>query len=210
MSPTSDDWTERSNDILVNAPTATSVTVDAADGRMINLLVGNPDSYTSVEGELVSRPDADARQARAVRDAGRGRSPDGDAPAGVPAGRPRRRHRPRWRVDPGGADSVSVDVRRRPGEHHLDDDVDHDHHHDDCRRPGSDRCAGRPRRGVQPRRRGHIDEVVDRAPGEPARTAVVDVELDHSGADGEPPGDADPADRASRRPVRSARPATRR
>jgi choice-of-anchor A domain-containing protein len=52
VSPTSDEWTERSNDILVNAPTATSVTVDAADGRMINLLVGNPDSYTSVEGEL--------------------------------------------------------------------------------------------------------------------------------------------------------------
>ena len=52
VSPTSDDWTERSNDILVNVPTATSVTVDAADGRMINLLVGNPESYTSVEGEL--------------------------------------------------------------------------------------------------------------------------------------------------------------
>jgi choice-of-anchor A domain-containing protein len=52
VSPTSDEWTARSNDILVNAPTATSVTVDAADGRMINLLVGNPESYTSVEGEL--------------------------------------------------------------------------------------------------------------------------------------------------------------
>ncbi len=52
VSPTSDDWNARSNDILVNIPTATSVTVDAADGRMINLLVGNPESYTSVEGEL--------------------------------------------------------------------------------------------------------------------------------------------------------------
>ena len=52
MSPTSDDWTARSNDILVNVPTATSVKVDAAGGRMINLLVGNPDSHVSVEGEL--------------------------------------------------------------------------------------------------------------------------------------------------------------
>ena len=52
VSPTSDDWAARSNDILVNVPMARSVTVDAAGGRMINLLVGNPDSNLSVEGEL--------------------------------------------------------------------------------------------------------------------------------------------------------------
>jgi choice-of-anchor A domain-containing protein len=52
VSPTSDDWTDRSNDILVNVPTASTVTVDAGDGRMINLLIGNPASRTSVEGEL--------------------------------------------------------------------------------------------------------------------------------------------------------------
>jgi choice-of-anchor A domain-containing protein len=52
VSPSSDEWTDRSNDILVNVPTASTVTVDAADGRMINLLVGNPASRTSVEGEL--------------------------------------------------------------------------------------------------------------------------------------------------------------
>ena len=52
VSPTSDDWSARSNDILVNVPMARSVNVDTADGRMINLLVGNPDSHVSVEGEL--------------------------------------------------------------------------------------------------------------------------------------------------------------
>ena len=52
VSPTSDDWAARSNDILVNVPMARSVKVDAAGGRMINLLAGNPDSHVSVEGEL--------------------------------------------------------------------------------------------------------------------------------------------------------------
>jgi hypothetical protein len=52
VSPTSDEWIARSHDILVNVPTARMVTVDAADGRMINLLVGNPDSHMSVQGVL--------------------------------------------------------------------------------------------------------------------------------------------------------------
>ncbi|MGH9135100.1 MAG: choice-of-anchor A family protein, partial [Ilumatobacteraceae bacterium] len=52
VSPASDDWVTRSSDILVNVPLASTVTVDTAGGRLVNLLVGNPESRTSLEGEL--------------------------------------------------------------------------------------------------------------------------------------------------------------
>jgi choice-of-anchor A domain-containing protein len=52
IAPRSDEWLERANDILVNVADATAVAIDARDGRLVNLLVGNPESRTVVTGDL--------------------------------------------------------------------------------------------------------------------------------------------------------------
>ncbi len=197
VSPTSDDWAARSNDILVNVPMARSVKVDAAGGRMINLLVGNPDSHVSVEGELyrgrmLTLGELELNGTR------------------LEAGRLTASHLPECRpadladagraVDDRASDRLAVDLvdRARPVEAGVDDHVVLVDDDDDRRRHRAARRAGGARRGVQPRRRGDVDAVVDRAAGEPARAVAAHVELAHPGADGEPSGGADPPARASR------------
>ena len=98
---------------------ARSVTVDAADGRMINLLVGNPDSHVAVEGELYRGRMLTLGELELIGtrvEAGRLTATH------LPECRPDRPGRPGRAVDDRASDRLAVDRRRprRPVEHRVD------------------------------------------------------------------------------------------
>ena len=124
---------------------------------MINLLVGNPDSHVSVEGELyrgrmltLGELELNGTRLEAGRLTASHLPECRPADLADPAG-------PSTTAPPTASPSTVVD-RARPVEDCVDDHVVLVDHDDDRRRHRAARRAGRTRRGVQPRRRSDVDD----------------------------------------------------